>query len=223
MTTDASSALQVEDIISRLQTPLPDISTTLALLCSPLDCINLLPPQFRRYNVQPLPSGAVVISRHLPALQRAILQHIGPTWESALAEKDATLLLEQYFCPDTFSFASAAAGDVTLLAYSTILSLPLTEYSIRLLVRLSQEYPIDRLHSAVFSPNHERSAKQTVGWEDCVRNIAAVPAKVANALGGKRPVPPQLEHGVYFSNVCKRCECTIAALPPSPRGVPAHS
>ncbi|KAJ6623438.1 telomere length regulation protein-domain-containing protein [Mycena sp. CBHHK59/15] len=212
----ATSVSQVEEVISRLQTTLPDLSTVLALLCSPLECIALLPPQFRRYNVEPLPSGAVNISRHVPALQRTILQHIGPTWESTMAEKDATLLLEQYFCPDSFSFASPAAGDVTLLAYSTILSLPLTDYSIRLLARLSQEYPIDRLHFAVFS-HRERDVKVTLAWEDCVRNIVATPTKVANAQGGKRSVPLQLEHGLYLNNVCKRCECLIASVSPSLR------
>ncbi|KAJ7738480.1 telomere length regulation protein-domain-containing protein [Mycena maculata] len=210
-----TTQMQVEEVLSRLQTALSDVSTLLGLLCGPLDCISLLPPQFRRYNTEPLPPGAVNISRHVPALQRAILQHIGPTWESVLAEKDAVPLLEQYFCPDPFSFASPVAGDVTLLAYSTILSLPLTEYSVRLLVRLSERYPIDRLHSAVFS-HRERNAKQTLGWEDCVRNVAAVPAKVANALQGKG-VPPRLEHGFYFNALCKRCECIIPSLSPSPR------
>ncbi|KAJ6547365.1 telomere length regulation protein-domain-containing protein [Mycena capillaripes] len=215
MTTDIPNVMQVEQIISRLQTAVSDVSTVLGLLCGPLDCIGLLPPQFRRYNVEPLSPGAVNIPRHVPALQREILRHIGPTWEVALAEKDAEPLLEQYFCPDAFSFASSAAGDITVLAYSTILSLPLTDYSIRLLVRLSERYPIDRLHAAVFS-HHTQTAKRTLGWEDCVRNIAAIPARVANSLQGKG-VPSQLEHGFYFDAVCKRCECIIASLSASPR------
>ncbi|KAJ7273520.1 telomere length regulation protein-domain-containing protein [Mycena haematopus] len=210
-----SIAVPVEEVIGRLQTPISDLSTVLGLLCSPLDCIGLLPPQFRRYNVAPLSPGAVNISRHIATLQRVILQHIGPTWESALVEEDAVALLEQYFCPDTFSFASTAAGDVTVLAYSTILSLPLTDYAIRLLIRLAERYPIDRLHAAVFS-QHTHNAKRTLAWEDCVRNIAAVPARVANSLRGK-DVPPQLEHGSYFNTVCMRCECLISSLSASPR------
>ncbi|KAF7363275.1 Telomere-reg-2 domain-containing protein [Mycena sanguinolenta] len=210
-----SNAIQVEEVINRLQTAVSDLSTVLGLLCSPLDCIGLLPPQFRQYNVEPLSPGVVNISRHIPTLQRVILQHIGPTWESALAEKNAVPLLEQYFCPDTFSFASTAAGDVIVLAYSTILSLPLTDYSIRLLVKLSERYPIDRLHAAVFS-QHAHNAKRILGWEDSVRNIAAVPARVANSLQGK-DIPPALEHGSYFNAVCVRCECLIASLSASPR------
>ncbi|KAJ7219093.1 telomere length regulation protein-domain-containing protein [Mycena pura] len=207
--------MQVEEVISQLQTELSDLNALLGLLCAPLDCIGLLPPQFTRYNVDPLPPGAVNISRHIPAFQREILRHIGPTWESALIEEDAASLLAQYLCPDVFSFASPVAGDVTLLAYATILSLPLTDYSIRVLVRLSERYPIDRLHTAVFS-HGKHDAKRTLLWEDCVRNIAAVPAKVANSLQGKG-VPHQLEHGVYFNGVCKRCECAISSLSPSPR------
>ncbi|KAJ7632433.1 telomere length regulation protein-domain-containing protein [Roridomyces roridus] len=210
--------MQVEQVLSRLQalqTTTAQLSTVLSLLSGPLECIGLLPPQFRRYNTEPLAPGAVNISRHVPSLQREILLHIGPTWESALIEKDAMPLLEQYFCPDAFSFASAAAGDVTLLAYSTILSLPLTEYSIPLLVRLSERYPIDRLHAAVFL-DHEHNVKQMLRWEDCVRNVAAVPSRVANALQGK-DIPRQLEHGFYFNSLCKRCECIISSLSSSPR------
>ncbi|KAJ7684995.1 telomere length regulation protein-domain-containing protein [Mycena polygramma] len=212
---ESSSTLQVEEVITRLQTAVSDLSTVLSLLCSPLDCLGLLPPQFRQHNVEPLSPGAVNASRHVPALQRAILLHIGPTWESALIEQDAGPLLDQYFCPDAFSFASAAAGDITVLAYSTILSLPLTDYSMRFLVKLSERYPIDRLHGAVFS-HQAQNPKRALEWEDCVRNIASVPARVANSLQGER-VPRQLEHGVYFTALCKRCECIIASLSASPR------
>ncbi|KAJ6513868.1 telomere length regulation protein-domain-containing protein [Mycena vitilis] len=212
---ESSSTLQVEEVVARLQTAVSDLSTVLSLLCSPLDCLGVLPPQFRQHNVEPLPPGTVKPSRHIPALQRAILLHIGPTWESALIENDAGPLLDQYFCPDAFSFTSAAAGDITVFAYSTILSLPLTDYSIRLLVKLSERYPIDRLHGAIFS-HQALNPKRTLEWEDCVRNIASVPTRVANSLQGER-VPRQLEHGVYFTALCKRCECIIASLSASPR------
>jgi telomere length regulation protein len=203
---------EVRELINRLQSPVPDLSTLLALLSCILDDLGLLPPQFRRYNVNPLPDGVVSISRHIPPLQRALLEHIVPTWGAVLAEQNATLLVEQYFCPDPFLFASSAAGDVVLLAYSTILSQQLTEDTIHLLVRLSTEYPIDRLHSAVFSGRNDASSRQLVGWEDCVRNIVMVPAKVANAVGGKGEIPPLLEHGTYFNNVCVRCESLISSL-----------
>ncbi|KAJ7063112.1 telomere length regulation protein-domain-containing protein [Mycena amicta] len=206
--------MQAEEIIAQLQTQISDPDTLLRLLAPPLACISLLPPQFVRYNVHPLPHTAVNISRHIPSFQREILRHIGPTWEPALAEKGLAALLDQYLCPDIFSFASPTAGEVTLLAYSTIMSLPFTEYSLRALVRLSERYPIDRLYVAVFARDGQ-DAKRMRRWEDCVRNIAAIPSRVSNALRGDG-VPPSLEHGPYFSNICKRTECAIAALSASP-------
>lgn len=202
---------QARDVVQQLQSPISDLSSLLALLSGPLDCLGLLPPQFRRYNANPLPSGSISLPKHVPLLQRALLEHIAPVWDTSMAEANATLLLEQYFCPDSFSFASSVSGDVTLLAYSTILSLPLTSFSAHLLARLSAEYPVDRLHSAVFS-HHDDSTKESLAWEDYVRNIAAVPAKVANAFGATGEIPPALEHATYFNSVSRRCESLVASL-----------
>ncbi|KAF5386639.1 hypothetical protein D9615_001839 [Tricholomella constricta] len=203
---------QVRNVIYGLQRPVVDISTLLALLCSPLDCLGLLPPQFRRHNTAPLPRGSVNVRKHIPPLQRALLEHIAPTWDTTLSDEGATLLLEQYFCPDNFSFASPAARDVALLAYSTMASQPLTAYAIHLLTRLSSEYPVDRLHSALFSSNLEQLSVRMLAWEDCVRSIMMVPGKVSNAIAGKADVPPLLEHGTYYNNICVRTECLISSL-----------
>jgi len=203
----------VKDIINRLQSPLSEVSVLLALLAGPLDCLNLLPPQFRRYNTDPLPHGTVVPHRHVPLIQRVLLEHIAPTWRDALVDEGAVILLEQYFCPDTFLFASRAAGEVTLLAYSSILSIPLTTYSIHLLVRLTREYPIDSLHATVFSSSNAAFTKQCFSWEDCIRNVFAVPAKVANALGERREeVPQSLEHATYFNDISSRYETLVFSL-----------
>jgi telomere length regulation protein len=209
MSNDSEDAA-IADTIKQLRSPIPDVTTLLALLCGPLSALGLLPPQFRRYDAQPLPEGSVSLRRHIPLLQQAILEHIFPTWDSALEAISAISLLEQYFCPDTFSFALEAAGEVSLLAYSTILSQRLVDYAIRMLVRLSVEYPIDRLHTAVFRSKNSLQ-KQNVAWEDCVRNVVAVPNKVANAVG-LQDIPTALELGPYFDNLCKRCECLIASL-----------
>jgi len=207
-----SSLSQVRDVITRLQSPIPDLPTLLLLLCSPLRSLNLLPLPFRKYNTDPLPGGIINITRHIPPFQRALLEHVIPTWESTLAEEKKTLLLTQYFCPEP-SFASLAAGDIALLAYSNILSLPLTEYSVSLLVQLSAEYPVDKLYAAIFSSHNTDSVqKQLVTWEDCLRNVAAVPAKVANTAGRSTPIPLELEQGKYFDNVSLRCEYLIFTL-----------
>ncbi|KAF9466374.1 telomere length regulation protein-domain-containing protein [Collybia nuda] len=206
-----NTLVQIRDVIDRLQRPVHDLQTVLALLSSPLGCLGLLPPQFRSLNIEPLADGSVVNDKHIPILQRTLLQHIAPTWGTVLGENHATLLLEQYFCPDSFSFASRAAGDVVLIAYSTILSQPLTEFAIKMLERLAKEYPLDRLYTAVFDTRRGPESKRMVQWEDCVRDITAVPGKVANALAGEG-VPSLLEHGVYFNNLCVRCEQLIHSL-----------
>ncbi|KAF8061522.1 telomere length regulation protein-domain-containing protein [Lyophyllum atratum] len=202
----------VRDVIDRLQRPVPDLPTLLALLSGPLDCLGLLPPQYQPYNTTPLPKGSIDIQKHIPLLQRVLLEHIAPTWGDLLAAENATPLLEQYFCPDSFSFASSVAGDVALLAYSTIMAQPLTSYAIHLLTRLSSEYPIDRLHSAVFTTTREQPSSRMLAWEDCVRDVMSVPAKVSNAIAGKTDVPHLLEHGIYYNNICIRTEYLISSL-----------
>lgn len=201
---------EVRNLIRQLQHPVSDFSTLLSLLAAPLDSLSILPPIYRSYNVNPLPSGSTRVSVHVPLLQRALLQHILPTWDSDLNEQKCLLLVDQYFCPDLFSFASLAAGDIALLAYSTILSLPLTDYSIRLLVRLSKEYPIDRLHSSVFSQK-DSLIKLNRKWEDCIQNVVAIPAKVGNYCGIKGlDIPPLLMEGKYFDSLSVRCESLIS-------------
>lgn len=202
---------QIRDVIDRLQRPIPDLPALLALLSSPLGCLGLLPPQFRHHNTEPLPDRSVIIAKHIPAIQRALLEHIAPTWDTVLKEKHAMLLLEQYFCPDSFSYASQPAGDIVLIAYSTVMSQSPTEFAIKMLARLATEYPLDRMYAAVFGARRDQEPKRMLQWEDCVRDVTAVPGKVANALAGKG-VPSVLEHGMYFNDLCVRCERLIASL-----------
>ena len=217
----------IHHLISQLQTPIADLSTLLSLLCSLLLTLNLLPPQFRSsLTILPLSTrSGFNLPRHIPAIQRAILEHVAPTWEPTLVEQKKDIVLTQYFCPDIFVSSSKEAGEVTLLAYGTILSSRLTPFSIQLLARLTAEYPIDRLHRAIFvdrvAPDLEQ---QTVAWEDCLRNIFSVPAKVANAASGDRQISAELQHGAYFNNVSKRAEFLIWTLSQKPvRGAPCFS
>ncbi|KAI0048561.1 hypothetical protein FA95DRAFT_1034938 [Auriscalpium vulgare] len=208
-----SARSQIRDTISRLQSQI-DLDALLPLLAGPLDSLGLLPPQFGRYNTSPIPPDSFNTRRHLPPLQRALLEHIIPTWEPTLSESNLLLLVEQYFVPDAFSYAIPSAGEVALHAYSTVLSLPLTAYSIKLLSRLSQSYPIDRLYSTIFS-NASRNlppGHTILAWEDAVKSVVAVPAKVANAHAGRGDLPPALEQVAYFENLSLRSEVLIASL-----------
>ncbi|KAI0318340.1 telomere length regulation protein-domain-containing protein [Amylostereum chailletii] len=202
---------QVRNVISRLQSPVPDLSTLLGLLAGPLDALSLLPPIYRKYNTDPLLHASINIPRHLPALQRALLEHVAPTWGSTLVNENLMPLVQQYFVPDAFSYAHPVAGQVSLYAYSVILSLPLRDYSVNLLARLTTAYPIDRLHTAIFGNKNSTVGQTTIAWEDAVRYVISVPVKVANALAG-HAVPAELEQGAYFRNLCMRCEVLLASL-----------
>jgi telomere length regulation protein len=205
---------QVRDVLHKLQSPVPNLPTLLALISSLLDCIGLLPPHYRRYNTAPLHSATFNFQRHLPPLQRALLEHVVPTWEPDLSRETLMPLVEQWFIPDAFSYTSPATGEVTVHAYKSILSLSFTPYSLNLLARLTKAYPIDRLHSSVFSrPSKDSSPGQTtLAWEDVVKSTLSVPARVANFIEGKGDPPKELEQGPYFADLCVRCEALLWKL-----------
>jgi telomere length regulation protein len=131
-----------------------------------------------------------------------------PTWSIVLAEEGHLLLADQYFCPDTFSFALSAAGEVVLCAYSTSHSSVLTGNDQT--IKLSSQYPIDRLHTAAFAGDLS-SARKSLGWDDCLRNIFGVPVKAANAVG-MRDLPAQLELATYFNAASTGTERLVFGL-----------
>lgn len=198
----------LQDVVSQLQTQITALQTLLPLLCLPLARVNLLPPQFRRFNSLPSEDVTVDISKVFPPIQRILLESILPTWETVLEEEGCSALALQYFCPGAFSNASPA-GDVALCAYSTILSLPLHRRCVDLLLRLAKEYPIDRLFHAVCTIRDP--ARRSVSWGDCLRNIFAVPTKVANAFEGQG-IPIDLGLPDYYNNLSIRTELLIHAL-----------
>jgi len=199
----------LQEVLSQLQAQISDFQTMLPLLCLPLARVNLLPPQFRRFNSLPGKDVVVDVARVFPPIQRVLLESILPTWETILEEEGCSALTLQYFCPDAFSNATSPAGDVALCAYSTILSLPLHNRSVDFLSRLAEEYPIDRLFHAV-STIHD-PARRSVSWDDCLRNIFAVPIKIANAFKGQG-IATDLCLPDYYNNLCIRTEFLIHVL-----------
>ncbi|KAJ8517540.1 hypothetical protein ONZ45_g5285 [Pleurotus djamor] len=220
-TTDDHNA--VRQFLLQLRTPITDLATLLTLLTAPLGLLGLLPPQFRRFHQDSSLPKASIRSKHIPLIQEAILLHIIPAWEPILRENDSISLVEQYFCPDAFWFSTPEAGNVALHAYSTILSLSITSFSLHLLAKLTRGYPIDRLYQAVFDRNDalrsglHMNQKATLEWEDCVQNVVSVPAKVSNAaFQADLGIPQLLEHGVYLNNLCVRSEELIYTLACAP-------
>ena len=208
---------QIRETISRLQQPVPDQSELLALLCAPLSAVRLLPPVYHKYNTRPYtnPNDAKLF-KSIPGLQSALLETVIPAWFDNLKEHKLESILFQYFCPDVFFSASDAAVLITVFAYSSLMDLPLGDFSLEALTRLSRLYPIDRLHSVVFSrptiiPVH---TKQTI-WEDLIRSLISVPAKVANARG-LQDVPEDLLPRQYYSRLCTRLEELVASFKRTP-------
>ena len=202
---------ELRETVECLKRPISDLATLLVLLSRPLDGLGLLPPQYSRFK-KPFNTKAFNVAKHIPPLQHALLSYVAPTWDDLLAREGASALLDQYFCPDGFSSTSPIARDIVILAYSTILSHPLTQYTIQLLERISTQYPLDSLYPAFFDHKNLEPSRQMVEWEDYVRNIAMVPGKVANSMAGKAAVPSPLEHATYFNNICLHCESLIFAL-----------
>ncbi|KAL5519659.1 TEL2 [Sanghuangporus vaninii] len=210
---DASA--QIREIIARLQSPISDISELLSLLSGPLDIIGLLPPVFRKFSNTDLSSAvrdAFQIAKHIPLIQNAILESIAPTWEKTLQEQGYDSILYQYFSPDAFSSSFRASGDVALLAYTYVLSLPLTQFSVEVLQRLARQYPIDRLHSVIYSrgssvPPHKKS----LTWEEVVQCVVSLPVKVANK-SDVLEIPLGLEPREYYSSLCTRFEILVASF-----------
>jgi telomere length regulation protein len=214
---------RIKDIIVRLQQPIDNLQTLLSLLAAPLDILGILPPAFRKNNTDPLPSRSVNVRKHIPSIQRALLEHIYPTWDTVLHDHkpDATLLLEQYFCPDAFVNALPISGHLALSAYDTLLTSKLHRHGIHLLENLASGYPIDRLWTTLFEEKlrehgrDDESAVKELTWEDCVRDVVGLPAKVANAVGsaGRELVAPDvLENGEHLNGVSRRVEILIERM-----------
>jgi len=201
--------------LEELHSEIRDLPTLLALLSASLDAIRLLPPQYRRYNTRP---AITDVHKHIARIQRLLLTQILPIWDTLLSENDALSLVEQFFCPNGFVNSSSAAGNVAISAYATFVSSPFqsltSPFALRILGQLSKEYPIDRLHTAVYTRTDLDKVEKDVCWEDTVRNVCAIPTKVANALGDEiAKLPDNLENAVYFNNLSTRCEVLISTIP----------
>jgi len=160
------------------------------------------------------------VRKHIRQIQHLLVTKILPTWDTILQENGFLSLVDQYFSPDTFTNALPSAGEVALNAYGTLVGLPAVQmirHSIRILERLVREYPLDRLFTAAFMDRRDLdTVSKGVEWEDCVRNVCMVPAKVANAVvansDGMGSVPTTLENGVYFNNLSVRTEELVSSL-----------
>lgn len=131
---------QIRETISRLQSPVGELTELLTLLSGPLDIIGLLPPAFRRCSQtdpQHFIKEVFQISKYIPPIQSAILEQIIPAWEANLQEQQLDQILYQYFCPASFFSSTHEAGNVALHAYLTLTSGPIRNFSVEALRRLA--------------------------------------------------------------------------------------
>jgi len=187
----------LKQILDALQSPIADLETLLTLLARPLESIGPLQDRFQKYASGKLPKGSFNVPKHLPAIQRALLQNILPSWDSILHEGNALEISDQFFCP--IPSVSQNAGRTALEAYTTILSTPFNTFSVRYLSQLTESYPIQTLFDCVFDSNPPNIA--AIRWEDCVRAVISVPAKVANFCGHGYPIPDNLQYGAYTTEL----------------------
>lgn len=209
----------LHSVIEFLKAPISDVETLLGLLSNVLEAYNLLPPKYRVHlDSSGLPAGSLVgtVPKTMPRIQRILLIQILPTWDAVLDEHGAGSLVDQFFVPDSFLNASPVAGSVALCAYGVLLAhlsgeKAFVTHSIRLLERLVKEYPIDRLYRAIFAntvTSTRSLAKKNIEWQDTVKDLCMVSAKVSNAIlriGTKR-VPDHLENANYFNALSIRLE-----------------
>ncbi|KJA27234.1 hypothetical protein HYPSUDRAFT_198503 [Hypholoma sublateritium FD-334 SS-4] len=203
----------MQNVLSQLQQPIERESDLVSLLAAPLAGLGLLPPQFHA-NVEPLPSA----EKHIGHMQRLLLTHVVPVWAPELGI--AHPLLTQFFVPDLFANARPAAAAVARSAYATLLATPPAAFALACLVRLAAEYPVDRLFRAVFADGHGPVAD--AHWADAVRDLCAVPDRVANALA-LAATPPALQNAPYFAALSTRVEALMCALADGPAPAAAHA
>ena len=187
----------LKQILDALQSPISDLETLLTLLARPLESIGLLQKRFQKYASEKLPKGSCSIPKHLPTIQRALLQNVLPSWDNVLHEENALEISDQFFCPTPS--VSQNASRTALEAYATILSTPFNTFSVRYLSQLARSYPIQTLFDCAFDSNPPNIA--AIRWEDCVRVVISVPAKVANFCEHKHPVPDNLQYDTYTTEL----------------------
>ncbi|KAF8985620.1 telomere length regulation protein-domain-containing protein [Cyathus striatus] len=213
---DAPIRHRLLEITEQFQNPIADLTTLLNLLTVPLEYLNLLPPQFKPYSKNRIYKTSLAILKYIPSIQRALLEHVLPTWDNILEEDGSFTLLEQFFAPD--ADIASVSGQVAISAFSTLMTTRLTKQGIRLLRSLVIRYPVEKLYAAISLRSDLDNTIKLSLWEDCVKTVLMVPAKVSNAVQGKTDYPLELEHGTYFTNICLRFEILVHSLsykPPS--------
>lgn len=156
------------------------------------------------------------VKRQLGLVQKVLVERVWPDWEGALEADEgraALAVFERFFLPaSTIASSNAAtnlANDIALSAYAVLSSLlsvksaatlrPRSlEIIASLLVRLSAAFSVRQLYRATFCAADPASSGAAVDdedevdpaslsrWEHGLKDLLAVPTRVANAWGSSK-------------------------------------
>jgi len=186
-------SMNLRECLSQLQGPIHDLPTLTNLLASSLAAYSILLPRYQQFveTSVPLPRNQKSV-RLIPQFQLAILDQVLPNWEQTLEENDLVPLVQQWFCPVNSS--SEYVTDVARHALSSILGVPLRQSTTTILERLLYHYPLSSIYCHLFPVTGALSIV-AIDWDEHLKDIFSLPAKVANASGlGRTHIPEQLEN-----------------------------
>jgi telomere length regulation protein len=185
-------SVNLRECLSQLQAPVHDLQTLTNLLASSLAAYTILPPHHQQFvETSTSSSRSQKVVRLIPQFQSAVLEQVLPNWEQTLEENDLIPLVQQWFCPVNSS--SEYAADVARYALSSILGVPLQQSTIAILERLLYHYPLSSIYCHFFPASGVLSTV-AIDWDQYLKDIFSLPAKVANASGvGGIKVPEQLQ------------------------------
>ncbi|OCF38088.1 hypothetical protein I316_00312 [Kwoniella heveanensis BCC8398] len=171
------------------------------------------------------------IARYLLSIQGLILSDIVPTFYDALDRQAQASLRTLFVPPKSRVEALVASRQVALSTYLTLPAFlnapkPATptlprqsrSFVIEVLDTLVDSYGIDDVYHSVFGGTKGKRGKEgaeELQWEDAVRAVVAIPAKVGNAIGrwnsesggaGREDVPDRLLSKPYFGTLSVRLE-----------------
>lgn len=201
------SAAQValHELREAQRAPIPTVDDFTFLLSSTLDVLGI---EGVKKGISVSPAGGSTdgtikaLDRSLGSVQQALLATSVPTFLYAL-DKSGRTLLEAFFCPPTAVDRKQALlrTHIAQSTYQTlsaqlsvrqgIAPLPIESraFVLDILNQLAGEYGLKELYNAIWSNSSvdAESSKAASGrqlqWEDSIKVLVSLPAKVVNAVG----------------------------------------
>ncbi|WOO82881.1 DNA replication checkpoint protein tel2 [Vanrija pseudolonga] len=223
---DAASAA-LRSLRDALRASPPDADSFVFLLSSTLDNLGLSPT-----SIAPASGAGRAIARQLPAVQQALLSTL-PTFLPALDARGRALV-DSFFVPAKHADQLPLNRSVALVSYLNLSGMlapappaPLPAesraYVLDTLAKLPAAYGIDDVYWATWG-----HAAAELAWDDGLRALAALPGKVANAVGRWREagwtgdVPGSLVPRAYFDSLVRRLESLSYELAQAGTSEPQH-